>query len=349
MVFNLCYGGKIDLELERRLKITYGVNRSEFDLIYRLASFAESVRNPKIVHDIALAHLDIETKKKIDLAKTDPIVLLLPLIKKDANLLKRIYYELLLQSSNLKHYETSVNITKPVFQGLTFEVLSAAITKFGSRTKASAKRLPILWWFETNKQRTVIVYRRERKARSSVKLASKNEFVKTADVKIAVFVDNGNTLQFHSKSEKKGSLEIMELVVSQLAKTDVKYEETLITAEPQKLSKFLFTLINTGLSGLQLNGIGVRNVPITDSPVMYISTSTGKPINLSIEDLRKRHNLDILKDPNNIQRLTLLIDGKNYMLGLSHRDDGITVSYDSKNCSDENREKLVKLLCTHLS
>ena len=201
------YGVKGD-NLKGIVASLYKKSKSDFIDLFALSKFAHAKINPTIIYDFADKNLKGKLHERAANKTVDSAPILLPLWKQNPKILENIFYEFLIQRSSVRKFENEKPIHHKIsIKNLTFETISSYLQEYENSRKVNSRREIKLWWFAKDSNRIKLMFRREKGARSSLKLVERNAFLKTGDEKILVLSEDGKSLQIVTRREPKSTFE----------------------------------------------------------------------------------------------------------------------------------------------
>jgi hypothetical protein len=215
------------------------------------------------------------------------------------------------------------------------------------RTRRAKRSRPVkLWWFHSDDEKGRIVFRREKNARSQLKLVRRNIFHKTGDEKIFIFSDHGNVLEMCSRREPKRTVKIAEFIVRKLTGQKVKYAEVINQYDSTRVDEFINRLKSNKIGNAKLLSIKVRNAPLVNSPMIELQCS--ECLVPTMKDLEEHHNLSLATRSADILSLRIQLDGRAY--GLKTRVEGNEIEFisDNRNLPDLDKQRISQFLAEQI-
>lgn len=329
------------------LQSLYSRSKDEFTELFALAVFAEKKINPEIIYDIGAGILDANSVRRIVDGTIDSTVVLFLLLKTNPESLRRIYYEYLIQRSPMRKFVCEQEIVNPLsLKDVTSKKMGRLLRAFEKKSKAKLRRPIKMWWFDNNDKTARIVFRREKNARSQLKLVEKNVFHKTGDEKIFIVSDGGNALEIFSRREPKRTVKIAEFIIFNLTGRKVKYLEVISRFNSDKVDEFISRLTSNDIKNAELLSIKVKNIPLTNSPT--IEMQCPECLVPSLKDLEDNHNLSIVTQSADILGLKIKLDGRVYILKTRAEGNEIEFTSDNKNLRDIDKQRISEFLAEQL-
>jgi hypothetical protein len=328
------------------LQALYSHSQDDFTELYALAVFAKEI-NPDIINDVAAGILDATFVRRIIDGTIDSAVVLFQLLKTNPESLRQIYYENLIQRSSMRKFVCEPEIMNPVsLKDITSKKIGRLLLAFEKKSKVKLRRPTKLWWFENNENSTKIIFRREKNARSQLKLVEKNVFHKTGDEKIFIVSDAGNSLEILSRREPKRTIKIAEFIMYNLTGRKVKYFEVINRFNSDKVDEFISRLTSNQIMNVELLSIKVKNIPLTNAPTIELQCP--ECLVPSIQDLEQNHNLFIVTQSADILSLKIKFDGRVYILKTRAEGNEIEFTSDNKNLRDVDKQRISDFLVEQL-
>jgi hypothetical protein len=339
---------KIDgTSLTAILQALYSSSKPEFLDLFALAMFAEKKVNPEIIYEVASGIMKGSLARRISERTIDSTAVLLPLFKTHPEAIRQIYYEHLLQRSSLKRFVCEPRLSQSLnLNSIDFKKIENLLQMFEKHRSAKLRRPIKLWWFDKDDEKGRIVFRREKNARSELKLVKKNVFQKTGDEKIFVIRDGGSVLEMCSRREPKRTVKVAEFIINKLTGQKVKFLEVFNSYDSEKVSEFITRLKSGEIENASLLSIKVRNVPLTNSPIMELQCS--ECLVPAIQDLEDNHNLSIMDRAEDILGLRIRLEGRSYNLKTRIEGNEIEIISDNKNLRDPDKQKISKFLAEQI-
>lgn len=335
-VISKTYGIRASSEVEILEKVN-STSSVEFINLMALAAFADFRINPKIIYDVARSQLGEVYAGRIDDHSIDSNAILLPLFKERPASLKQIFYEYLIQRSELSKYAPVTPLDTPVSLGsLKFEQIDDLLRKYELGRRASLRREIKLWWLDTSQDSARIIFRREKNIRSQLKLVRTNQYFKTGDEKIFIFTNGGNSLSFLSKREPKRTLKIAEYLVYRLSGARRKYERVISQHPIEMLGGFISRLLSNRVRGVTLVSVRVRNAPVYGSPDIEVS-SLGSDVTPSIRDLESSHGLPILEHPEDMLGFAIRMGTRIVRVRTEIQGETVTLLLNNRNLREKDK------------
>jgi hypothetical protein len=334
--------------IEEILEILYAKSMPDFVDLYALAIFADRGIDPEIVYSVAKGKLQDELERRIENRSVDSSVVLLPLLKADEKSIRKIHYAYIIQRSASKRYVSEPAIAKPLEpEKVDFKTIESLLKAFETKKAAKNRRPVKLWWFDTSNGAITVIFRREKKGSTQIKLVERNLFQKTGDEKIFLIIDGGNVLELHSRREPKRTLRLAEYIMGQLTGNKVTYAESLNAYESTKFATFVTKLCSNGVPNTELMSLRVKNVPLPNSPTMELESSDC--LVPAINELEDVHNLSLMRPPHDVVGLRIKVNGCYYNIKTRVQGNLIELVLDNRNLSDEEKQTLKQLLFEQLS
>jgi len=337
-VFNIEGNSLVDV-----LQSLYAASKPDFIDLFALATFAEKKINPDIVYEVASKNLQGDWARRIADKTVESIALLLPIFKNNRDGLCQIYYEYLIQRAPMRKYVNEPPLQKEApLNGLTNDKISAMIKQF-EKAKSPKQQRPIkLWWFDKKDGKMRVIFRREKGARSQLKLVERNVFQKTGDEKIFIISNAGNALEMYSAREPKRTKKIAEWIMTKVTGQDVKYSELIDSYDSSKLEGFINRLKGNHIKDTELLAIKVKNAPLINSPMIEIECS--ECVVPALDALKTTHKLPLINRPADILQLKIRFNQRTYQLKTRVQGSQIELISDNRNLRDFDKEKLSKML-----
>jgi hypothetical protein len=248
-----------------------------------------------------------------------------------------------LQCVTLRKFVCEPEITKPLpLKDIDYAKMDAVLQEFEKRRRAKLRRPVKLWWFDTVGDNGRIVFRREKNARSKLKLVERNEFRKTGDEKVFIFKKGGNALEICSPRELKRTLKVAEFIIHKLTRQDVVYHEVINSYKIAMVDEFVRRLVSSEIKDVTLLSIKVRNVPLANSPIMELQCS--ESVVPAVEDLEENHGLFLVTRSADILSLRIQLEGRAYTLKSRLEGDEIELLSDNRNLRDSDKDRLSQFL-----
>jgi len=319
-------------------------SKEQFQELYAIAIFASKRISPEIIYEIASNRLEGVLATRASKKVVDPNALLLPLFKKNANTLMEIFYEHLFQCKSFKRYkcQPELKISSP-FKKLDKNRMDIILQTF---EKSQPDPRPIkCWWIDHENDNLRLVFRRERKAHSHLKMVLNNSFIKTADEKFFVFKKDGNILELCSRAPQQ-TLDIAESIIKQVTDQTVEYYELINRYKLSNLDNFINRILSNQIPDITLTKVRVRNAPVVNSPTIEVACK-GSSIP-SLNDLNEKHSLRLIKNSADIESFRIKIQGRYYTLRSDVEGDNVSLLSDNRNIREKDKEKLSLFLDEHI-
>jgi hypothetical protein len=328
------------VEIARSL---YSSSRPEFIDLFALAVFAEKGINPKIVYEVGSKRLKDALARRISDRTIDSDAVLLPLLKTDPECLRQVYYEYLIQRSSFKRYVCEPRLANPLnLKRVSFKKMENLLQTFEKKRRIRLRRPIKLWWFDSDDEKGRIVFRREKNARTHLKLVAKNVFQKTGDEKIFIMRDGGNVLEIYSRREPRRTVKIAEFIIYSLTGQSIRYSEVINRFGSARVDDFINRLKSNGIVNASLLSVKVRNVPLANSPMMELQCS--ECVVPAIKELEEKHSLTIATRSADILGLRIKLDGRIFNLKTKVEGSDIEILSDNKNLRDPDKQKISQFL-----
>jgi hypothetical protein len=326
------------------LQFLYHRSKDEFRELFALAVFAERKINPEIIYSIASRKLnDSSLSRRISDKTIDSLTLLLILLKDDPQNLRQIYYDYLTQRSTFKKFVCEPRLSdRMVLNRFGFEKIESLLQEFETTRSYKQNRPVKLWWFDSDDEKGRIVFRREKSARSELRLVRRNEFHKTGDEKIFLFSDYGNVLDVFSRREPSRTVKIAEFIVRKLTGQKARYHEVINQYDSVKVDEFIDRLITGKIGNAKLLSIKVRNVPLVNSPMIELACS--ESLMPTLKDLEENHDLNLMTRSADVLSLRIQVDGRAYSLRTRAEGNEIEFITDNRNLLDTEKGKISEFL-----
>lgn len=309
----------------------------DFVNLMALAAFADFKISPRIIFGVARSVLGAPYVRRIDNLSIDSNAILLPLFQKKPEGLKQVFYEYLIQRSELPKYVLTPRLPRPIpFERFEFTQIDTFLQKYEQGRRASIRREIKLWWFDKNNGGARLVFRREKNARSQLKLVRTNEYFKTGDEKIFLFTDGGGSLSLLSRREPLRTLRIAEYLVYRLSGFRGNYGRVINQLTVGKLGEFITRLAAGRISGATLVSIKVRNAPVVGSPSLEVS-SPDSDVTPSIEDLELSHSLPMLEHPADILGFAVALGQRVVRVRTDVEGDKVTLKLNNRNLREDEK------------
>ena len=323
-------------DVEQFLNKIYYTNKLEFINLYCCYKFSISVINANIIRNMAIIKLT-DNGYKID-EDGNPSPYILPLFKERKETLTDIYYEDLIRTSLFQPYSCITKINKPIDPlKKNSESIQKILNRFENAKKTTPKRKSKVWWVTSDDNSINIFFRREKKGHSSIRQLAHNNFLKTADFKIIKFSNNCKRVEIYAKEIGK-TIEIAEYVATLLISESVEYGEEVTKVNISTMEKFAKDA--QASNKIEVLDIKIRNVPLTNSPLLELRTLNGLPINNALKELKETHKMNILYDTINIQSAIVKLNNITYNVSFKPNGSTITIFCTNKGYSLEDKELL---------
>jgi hypothetical protein len=315
-----------------------------FREVYAIATFGESQLNSEMIYEIAKQRLKGEPiEGQIKSGKIDATALLIPLYKKDPQTFFDIHYASIIVRKASNRFEIQSKLTAPMpFKTLNGEKLNAILQDFENdrieKNKQQNKRLIKLWWFKLNEDGALVVFRREKRARSEINKVDKNEFLKTGDQKVLIFKDGGNSLEISQASELMATAKIAEYIAKKLSRQTVKYDLVISDFEPKDVDNFLEKLFAGNVKDCALLSLKARNVvDLKNTPTLELSSEDN--LLPSLEDLEE-HGVSLRKSCYDVLNLRIKLVDRQYTLRTALQDGKIKFLLDNRHIKELEKDTL---------
>lgn len=333
--------------LTAMLEALHSNSKPEFIDLFALAMFAEKKINPEIIYEVASGIMKGSLARRISERTIDSTAVLLPLFKTHPKAIRQIYYEHLIQCSSLKRFVCEPLLSTSLdLNNISPKEMENLLQMFERQRLAKLRRPIKLWWFDKNKEKGRIVFRREKNARSELKLVKRNVFQKTGDEKIFVIRDGGNVLEMCSRREPKRTVKVAEFIIQKLTGQKVRFLEVFNSYDSAKVGGFVDRLKSGEIENASLLSIKVRNVPLTNSPTLELQCS--ECVVPAIQDLEDKHNLPIMARAEDILGLRIRLEGRSYNLKTRIEGNEIEIISDNKNLRDPDKQKITQFLAEQI-
>jgi len=330
------------------LQSLYSSSRDEFIELFALAEFAEKKINPEIIYEVASGKLTGGIARRNSEKTVDSVAVLLPLLKSNPESIRKIYYDYLTQRSAMKKFISEPRLSNPLtLSRFSSKKIESLLQEFERTRRAKQKRPVKLWWFDNDDEKGRVVFRREKNARSQLKLVGRNVFHKTGDEKIFIFREHGNVLEMCSRREPKLTVKIAEFILRKLTRQNVKYVEVINHYDSAKVDEFINRLKLDEIENAKLLSVRIRNAPLVNSPMVELQCS--ECLVPTIKDLEENHNLSLITRSADILSLRIQFDGRAYNLKTRVEGNEIEFISDNKNLRDLDKQKISQFLTEQIS
>ncbi|MGD0072401.1 MAG: hypothetical protein ABSB71_12685 [Candidatus Bathyarchaeia archaeon] len=320
----------------------YLTSKDNFIELNALALFADKRISPDIINSTASNVLSPEIAERIVQGTVDSTALLLPLFKLNPNLLYQIYYEHLCQCKSFRRFKSNPELSSEIpFSKIDNKEIDKILKDFEKTRRRNLQRPIKAWWFDTKDGKCRIIFRREKRASSEIKLVKKTIFARKGDEKIFIFSGTGNVLEMCSR-EPIRTLKIAEFLINKLTGLTITYKEVLFNYKTDRLDEFMKRLLSDEIENLTLIGIKTKNVPLPNSPTLEIGCQSS--ITSAVNTLQQKHGLPITSNSADILNLRIQFDEREYTLRVNALGDTIELLSDNRNIPAEEKGKLGLLL-----
>ncbi|MCL4518034.1 MAG: hypothetical protein M1587_02425 [Thaumarchaeota archaeon] len=321
----------------------YSKSKSDFGELLALATFANNRISETVIVEQARKKLKGNLRKRLNEDMLNPTACLLPLLKTDSKILGEIYYEHVIQKVNMKRYHSSIDLRgKMSFDGIGEGRLDSMLQDYENSKRPSLRRPIKLWWLDKNDDRVRIIFRREKRDRSQLKLVERNEFWKTGDEKIIIFSGNCTTLELYSRREPKRTVEIAQYLISRISGLEPKFLEELQTYTLDQIDRFISNLKSGEFSGATLVSLKSRNLNLPNSPSLEIQCSENDVLP-AIRTLAER-NTPLLKNAADVVNFRVLLNGRIYSIRTKIEGKQVHLIFDNRNLPESEKTQLSDFL-----
>lgn len=318
-----------------------------FREVYAVATFGESQLNSETICKIAKEKLKGEAiEGQVNNGELDATALLIPLYKKAPQTLFDIHYDSMIQRKSTNKFEAKNKITVPLpFATLNEKKLNAILQDFEKdriKMNKQQERQIRLWWFKLKEDGALVVFRREKRARSEISKVDKNEFLKTGDQKVLIFREGGNSLEISQTRELMGTARIAEYIAKKLSRQTTKYDLVISDFEAKKVDSFLEKLFSGKIKDCSLLSIKARNVvDLKNTPTLELSSEDD--LLLSLEDLEE-HGISLRKSSYDVLNLRIKLVDRQYTLRTALQDGKIKFLLDNRHIKEQEKDTLLTFL-----
>jgi hypothetical protein len=315
----------------------------DFANLVGLAIFADRNINQKIVFDVCRSRLDQDWVERINKGEIDSVAVLLPMFRLDRELLKLVYYEHLVQFSEMHPFVLGPKLGSRLdFSLLDSNQVSNFLTAFEESLPERQRKETMLWWFDSAPDRMRIVFRREKKLSSIVKTVRKNRFLKGSDEKILVFSEGGNKLSLASKRQPGATLRIAEFIIRGLSRVEASYEPVINELTAERFGEFMNRLRSSKIPNAALVSLTIRNAPLLGSPLMEVNCFDAD-VTPALGDLLD-HGIDVTSNPSDIVKFGVRVFGRSYTIHTSIDDEVVTLSVDNRYLREEEKVRIEQFM-----
>ena len=316
---------------------------ADFNDLYALAVFAERTIDPEIIYRVATGKFQGNLNDRILSRTIDEAIVLFSLLCINLENIRKIYYDNEIQQSTSKRYVSEHSLHTPIDIEKVDSKTIESLLRAHELKKTAKNRRPIkLWWFDKSDGVLTVVFRREKKGSTEIKLVARNIFTRTGDEKVFKIAVDGNSLELFSKHEPKRTIQLIEYMVGQLTGKVVRYGIDNSLKEPEKVSNFILRLCSNDVPNTKLLNIRVKNAPLPNSPTIELDCT--ECLVPALNELNEAHGLSLIRPPQDLISLTIERNGKSYRLKSRTKDGKIALNFDNRNLRGSDKEQLKQFL-----